>query len=86
MRKCFLREEAWNVRNYSPPPPLFVIHVGATLSVGVMDYGDPFYLNRNENGEIKSAYPGLFVEVMDELAFRAGFSWKGNYGILLLPR
>jgi hypothetical protein len=51
-----------------------------------MDYEDPFYLNRNENGEIQRAYPGLFVEVMDELASRAGFFWRGNYGIVLEPR
>jgi hypothetical protein len=52
-----------------------------------MDYLDPFYLNRNEkNGRIDVAYPGIFVEVMDELASRAGFSWRDKYGVLLQPR
>jgi hypothetical protein len=51
-----------------------------------MDYEDPFYLNRNENGQIDVTYPGVYVEVMDKLASRAGFSWRDNYGILLQPR
>jgi hypothetical protein len=70
---------------FSKSSPLF-LHVGATLSVGIVDFEDPFYLNRNENGEINIAYPGLFVEVMDEIAFRAGLSWRNNYGIILMPR
>jgi hypothetical protein len=76
--------QAWNVRNHGSSPPLK--HVGGNLSVGVVDYENPFFLNRNENGEIDIAYPGLFVEVMDELARRARFSWRDNYGIVLQPR
>ncbi len=49
-------------------------------------YGSTYYLNRNENGEIDTAYPGVFVEVMDELAVRAGFSWRENYGVVFQPR
>ncbi len=64
--------------------------VGAFLSVGVFDScnnrGCPFYINRNNNGEIEAASPGIFVEIMDELASRAGFSWRDNYGVVFQPR
>ncbi len=70
--------------------PPYRIYVGATLSVGVMDYrlthGNAFYLHRNENGEIDTASPGMFVEVMDQLALQAGFSWRENYGVVFQPR
>jgi hypothetical protein len=67
----------------------FFVYLGANLSVGVMDYrtsGSMFYINRNENNEIDTASPGLFVEVMDRLSWRAGFSWRDNYGVVFQPR
>jgi hypothetical protein len=54
-----------------------------------MDYrsdGSMFYLHRNDNDEIDTDTPGVFVEIMDELALRAGFSWRDNYGVVFQPR
>jgi hypothetical protein len=64
----------------TPAPP------GAQLSVGLVEYDDPFWMNRNEHGEINAVNPGVFVEMMDELASRAGFTWRDTYGIILPPR
>uniref|UniRef100_A0A7S1BJZ8 Ionotropic glutamate receptor C-terminal domain-containing protein n=1 Tax=Corethron hystrix TaxID=216773 RepID=A0A7S1BJZ8_9STRA len=61
---------------------------GFNISVGLVDYtgtNEDLLSKLTPDGKIPSApddYPGLFVVLMDELASRAGFSWRNTYGII----
>lgn len=59
---------------------------GLNLSVVLTDYqseaNQPFF-TLNEEGVIDEENPGLFAIILDELARRAGFSWRNSYGVVL---
>jgi len=56
---------------------------GLQLSVAITNYaGVPNEMNffaLSEDGRIKEADPGLFVVILDEIALRAGFSWRNSF-------
>lgn len=55
---------------------------GLNLTVAITQYTKPFedkFFNLDENGAIPEQNPGLFVILMDELAKRAGFSWRDSF-------
>jgi ABC-type amino acid transport substrate-binding protein len=57
---------------------------GLPLSVVFLNYSDPFtqrFFTLDE-GQINPDRPMLFVTVMDELARRAGFTWRNSYGVV----
>lgn len=39
-----------------------------------------------EIGDFDVSYPGYYVVILDELARRAGFSWRKSYGLIFPPR
>jgi len=58
---------------------------GLELSVVLTDYIDPLnqeLFSLNEDGVIAPDRPRLFAQVMDELAQRAGFSWRNSFGVV----
>jgi hypothetical protein len=45
--------------------------------------GDPNYFNLDlSTGGIDATYPGLIAVLLDELARRAGFTWRDSYGVI----
>ena len=51
---------------------------GLELSVAITNYGNSLFA-LNEDGEINEEDPGLFVVILDEVARRAGFTWRNRY-------
>jgi hypothetical protein len=59
---------------------------GLELSVVLTNYtseGSKPFFTLNSQGTIDPANPGLFAIILDELAERAGFSWRQSYGVVL---
>ncbi|KAL3942941.1 MAG: hypothetical protein SGBAC_002969 [Bacillariaceae sp.] len=44
------------------------------------------YFNYNDEDGINGQYPGIAASLMDELALRAGFTWRSSFGIFTDPR
>jgi len=57
---------------------------GIKLNVLMASYDDSFFKYDEENG-INPDYPGLTAVIMDELARRAGFTWRDSFGISIDP-
>lgn len=58
---------------------------GLELSVVLTNYSswpNRAFFGLNEDGVIDPDEPGLFAVLLDELARRAGFSWRNSYGII----
>ena len=56
---------------------------GLELSVILVDYqgtGDGALFSLDSDGKIPEVDPGLFVVLLDELASRAGFTWRDSFG------
>ncbi|CAJ1956915.1 unnamed protein product [Cylindrotheca closterium] len=59
---------------------------GLQLSVGVVDQPNPLYFNLHRNNiTINDQFPGIFVEILDELARRGNFTWRETYARILPP-
>eukprot|EP00980_Cylindrotheca_fusiformis_P010160 scaffold2261_cov124-Cylindrotheca_fusiformis.AAC.8 len=60
---------------------------GLELSVGIVDQGNDIYLrlNRDKDNSIFEDDPGIFVNILDELADRAGFTWRNSYALVSPP-
>ena len=59
---------------------------GLELSVVLTNYtseGSKPFFTLNSQGTIDPSNPGLFAIILDELAERAGFSWRQSYGVVL---
>ena len=57
---------------------------GLELSVVLTDYGgtgDEALFALDSDGKIPETEPGLFVVLLDELASRAGFTWRNSFGM-----
>ena len=55
---------------------------GLNLTVAITKYSQPYedaFFNLDEEGRIPEENPGLFVIILDELARRAGFSWRNSF-------
>lgn len=78
-----LCERQWQI--FLDELPLPQALQGLNLSVVVTNYKDegskPFFA-LNSAGVIDVEQPGLFVVIMDELALRAGFSWRQSFGVV----
>ncbi|CAJ1956919.1 unnamed protein product [Cylindrotheca closterium] len=65
---------------------------GLELSVGIVDQGNDifFRLNRSDpdpnNWFINEDDPGIFVKILDELAFRGKFTWRNSFAFVQPPR
>lgn len=56
---------------------------GMELSVGLPDIpGLNGWVNYDEKAGTFAEYPGYHIELLDELAYRAGFSWRNSYGVI----
>jgi hypothetical protein len=61
---------------------------GLELAVGITDYSPEYmreYIKFNAEGGLDAETPGLFPTLLDELASRAGFTWRNSYGRVLPP-
>ena len=59
---------------------------GLQLNVGIIDHQDPSFLNLvGVNATLDENDPGLFAVLLDELASRAGFTWRESFGQILPP-
>jgi len=62
---------------------------GLKLSVGIVDQPNDFFFNLNRNNmsinDDDDKGPGIFVVILDELAKRAGFTWRDSFGIISPP-
>ncbi|KAL3933615.1 MAG: hypothetical protein SGBAC_010317 [Bacillariaceae sp.] len=59
---------------------------GMQLTVGVVDQPNDLYFNLNRNNmTINDEAPGIFVQILDELARRANFTWRDSYARILPP-
>lgn len=60
---------------------------GLELTVGIVDQGNDIYLrlNRATDNSILEEDPGIFVHILDELALRAGFTWRNSYALIAPP-
>eukprot|EP00980_Cylindrotheca_fusiformis_P017065 scaffold5234_cov131-Cylindrotheca_fusiformis.AAC.12 len=58
---------------------------GIQLNVLMGAYNGSYFNYDPENG-IDSIYPGIAGVLMDELAKRAGFAWRGSFGIFTDPK
>jgi len=59
---------------------------GLNLSVVLTNYqtpGNTPFFTLNPDGVIDPEHPGLFAIILDEVAARAGFSWRNSYGVVL---
>ena len=57
---------------------------GRTLNVGIV-LENPFVNFVNGTEGINSGDPGVMIEIWDELASRAGFSWKDSFAFVNTP-
>lgn len=57
---------------------------GLHLSVGINDNGEEL-AKWNDEGGLDVEKPGLLPILLDELASRAGFTWRNSYGKVLAP-
>ena len=57
---------------------------GRTLNVGIV-LGNAFVNFVNDTEGIDGNDPGVMIEIWDELAKRAGFSWKDSFAFLNTP-
>ena len=57
----------------------YIISVGLPYLQTAMGY----VVYDEERSSFNSEYPGYWIEVLEELAYRAGFSWRDSYGIIL---
>ena len=56
---------------------------GLELSVGITNYStgkEQFFFSLEKN-EIPVEYPGYFAIILDEVARRAGFTWRNSFGV-----
>ncbi|KAL3942940.1 MAG: hypothetical protein SGBAC_002968 [Bacillariaceae sp.] len=58
---------------------------GMKLNVLMGAYKGSYFNYDDENG-INAVYPGIAASLMDELARRAGFTWRSSFGIFTDPR
>ncbi|CAJ1947335.1 unnamed protein product [Cylindrotheca closterium] len=58
---------------------------GMKLNVLMGAYNGSYFNYDNEHG-INAAYSGIAASLMDELARRAGFTWRSSFGIFTDPR
>ena len=63
---------------------------GLKLNCGILVYESKeereFYFNLRDDGTIDEKDPGLFAEILDEVARRGNFTWRDSFGILRDPR
>ncbi|CAB9531626.1 expressed unknown protein [Seminavis robusta] len=57
---------------------------GLQLHVGIGDYPGAYFNYDPEKG-IDETEPGLFSEILDEMAKRGGFTWRNSFGIYKDP-
>ena len=58
---------------------------GLEITVGVIDHSVESFMRFNPEGGIDTDNPGLFPTLIDELARRAGFTWRNSYGRIFPP-
>jgi hypothetical protein len=69
------RQERFNLRNVTLRDALQGFELHPWLPVGQFSPLDP------DTGAIIQDSPGFTVEILDELAIRAGFSWRTSFGV-----
>jgi hypothetical protein len=60
---------------------------GMDLTVGIVDQGNDLYIrmNKDTDNSILDDDPGIFVHILDELADRAGFTWRNSFALVQPP-
>uniref|UniRef100_A0A7S3VGG4 Ionotropic glutamate receptor C-terminal domain-containing protein n=1 Tax=Chaetoceros debilis TaxID=122233 RepID=A0A7S3VGG4_9STRA len=58
---------------------------GMNISVHLMDWKLGKTIKYDNNGILDDNDPGLFVNILDEVAKRAGFQWRDSFGVGLTP-
>lgn len=58
---------------------------GMNISVHLIDWKLGRTLRYDDDGILDDYDPGLFVNILDQLAKRAGFEWRDNFGAGLTP-
>jgi len=77
---CDRQRLLWNNDSVALPDAL----AGLNLTVAITNYQtgkEQGFFSLNKDGKIDEDYPGLFAVILDELALRAGFSWRNSFAV-----